>query len=122
MAEIKQKLQHQQRLVKTCDNTTYEKTPFLRGLKNKIKKYDERWTNSRRSLTSRGSDLSELFCQLIHYEQMQREIESWMQVKESEFNAIMNSSATDSLETQRRKLEKFTVCNIFQFSDFPDRI
>ena len=109
IVETKQKIQHQQRFAKNCDNTTFERTPFLRGLNSKIREFDGRLTRARRSLTSQTSEMSELFCQLIHYEQMLREIESLVQIKESELSTILNDSSHDSNNLQQRQLERLMV-------------
>ena len=57
-----------------------------------------------------SADLSEVFCQLVHYEQVQRESESWMQAREADYAAIMNRSTSPSIEMQHRQLERCRVC------------
>ena len=56
------------------------------------------------------ADLSEVFCQLVHYEQVQRESESWIQAREADYAVIMNRSTSPSIEMQHRQLERCRVC------------
>ena len=109
ITETRQKIHHQQHLAKSLENSTYEKSPVLWDIKKRIDEFASRLTNARRSLTSQASEMSNLFCQTIHFEQMQREIESWLQIKESEFGAILNASTSESVAMQQRQMEKLTV-------------
>jgi len=108
ITETKEKIQHQQRVARNCRNSAYEKAPFLRGVTKKIDEYDRRLANVKGSLTSHASEMSELFCRSINCEQIQREIESWVQIKESEFSAILNMPSNEPIIVQQKQKEKLT--------------
>ena len=85
----------------------------MRGVTKKIDEYDRRLAHVKGSLTSHASEMSELFCQSINCEQVQREIESWVQIKESEFSAILNMSSNEPIIIQQKQKGRLTVRRYF---------
>ncbi len=109
LAECKHKTQQLKRQSDECASEVFIQTETQRNIIQRLRDFENRLASLRRLYNEKNRLLSDCFCQLSRYEQIQRELEAWVHVKEAECSSISHNMQTRSYETQHKQFERCKV-------------
>ena len=109
LSESREKIDRLKRRADGADHPSSSQAELKRKIVKQLKQFESRLTNMRREMTLKNANLSDLFCQLARYEQLQRDLETWIRGREAEFSSLFNTPGSVSLESQTRRFKRCKV-------------